>query len=318
MKTEFEFIQYIKKSFGLRAVGDDCAVLPKDDSTDMLVTADLLIEDIDFQLDWTTPEFLGHKALAVSLSDVAAMGGEPRWAMLTLGVPADLWNSDFLQRFYAGWHELGNRYGVELVGGDISRSPDKLVFDSIVAGEVPNGAAILRSGAQPGNAIYVTGPLGGAACGLELLVGEDRIATTVNSPHERLIRRLLRPDPKVEVGRFLRKNTIATAMIDISDGLSSDLHHICEASGVGARIDASLMPIDPDIRDLRDANEQLALALNGGEDFELLFTVPEERTSLLGNQSVTRIGTITENAEVVELIDGEKVVNLQPSGYRHF
>src|SRR5688500_12282850 len=125
MVNEFEFIQNIKSKFRLKHVGDDCAVLPKDDSIDSLLTADLLIEDIDFRLEWTTPEFLGHKALAVSLSDIAAMGGSPKWSMLSLGVSEKLWKSDFLDRFYNGWFELAAQYDVELVGGDISRSPDK-------------------------------------------------------------------------------------------------------------------------------------------------------------------------------------------------
>src|SRR5436190_1700034 len=163
MKSEFEFINDLKSRFSLDKVGDDCAVLPKDDKTDLLVTADLLIEDIDFRLEWTTPEFLGHKALAVSLSDIAAMSGTPKWALLSIGVAENLWKTDFLDRFYAGWHKLAAKYELELVGGDISRSHDKLVIDSIVGGEVQHGKAILRSGAKPGDGIYISGTLGGAA-----------------------------------------------------------------------------------------------------------------------------------------------------------
>ena len=149
MRSEFDFIQNIKQEYGLEHVGDDCAVLPKDSETDMVVTADMLVEDIDFRLEWTTPEALGHKALAVSLSDVAAMGAEPKWAMLSLGVPEQLWSSSFLDQFYEGWHTLAERYGVELIGGDVSRVPSKLVIDSVVGGETPKGRAIRRSGARP-------------------------------------------------------------------------------------------------------------------------------------------------------------------------
>ena len=129
MKDEFDFIHYIKKSFGLRAIGDDCAVLPKSDDSDLLVTADLMVEDIDFHLDRTRPEDLGHKALAISLSDIAAMGGEPVWAMLTVGIPEKLWETDFVKRFYEGWNGLAAHFGVELVGGDISRSPERFLVD---------------------------------------------------------------------------------------------------------------------------------------------------------------------------------------------
>jgi thiamine-monophosphate kinase len=317
VKGEFDFIYYIKKSFGLRAVGDDCAILPKDDLFDLVVTADLLVEDVDFRLDWTNPEYLGHKALAVSLSDVAAMGAEPVWSMLTIGVPEKLWESDFVKRFYEGWTELANEFGVELVGGDISRSPDKFVVDSIAGGQVPKGKAILRSGAKPGDAIFVSGSLGGAAGGLRLLEsGTDR--GDKESPLQHLIDRQLRPTPRVELGKWLLKHDIASAMIDLSDGLSSDIHHICEMSNVGAELDASLLPVDENLQNIFGADEALALALNGGEDFELLFTVSKEKISPLENADVSHIGTVIENTGIVQLRDGDQTVELQPSGYRHF
>src|SRR5687768_14728833 len=157
MKSEFQFIQHIKGQFSLSKVGDDCAVLPKDVVSDLLITADLLVEDVDFRLEWAKPSDIGHKSLAVSLSDIAAMGGTPFWAMLSIGVPKHLWNDKFLNEFYTGWHSLGEKFAVELVGGDISSSPDKLVIDSIVMGEAPKGNAIRRSGAKAGDSIYVSG-----------------------------------------------------------------------------------------------------------------------------------------------------------------
>ena len=174
MRGEFEFIQNIKSKYSLSRVGDDCAVLPKDAETDLLVTADMLVEDIDFRLDWTTAEFLGHKALAVSLSDIAAMGGKPVWSMLSVGMPENLWNSDFIDRFYEGWFALARKFDVELVGGDISSIDGKLVIDSIVGGEVAKGKAILRSTAKADDAIFVTGTLGGAAGGLNRLENGSR------------------------------------------------------------------------------------------------------------------------------------------------
>jgi thiamine-monophosphate kinase len=316
VKSEFDFIRYIKKSFGLRAVGDDCAVLPKDGQSDLVVTADLLAENVDFRLEWTKPEYLGYKALAVSLSDIAAMGGNPSWALLTLGIPEKLWESDFAKRFYEGWTGLAGQFEVELVGGDISRSSD-LVIDSIVGGEVPRGKAVLRSGAIAGDAIYVSGSLGGAAGGLQLLEKPDQRGSDV-SRDERLIDRQLRPSPRVELGRWLLTREIASAMIDLSDGLSSDIHHICELSAVGAVIDASRLPIDDDLKNFLSADEALALALNGGEDFELLFTVPKEKISLLEKADVSHIGIVSENIGVVQLRDRDKTIELQPSGYRHF
>jgi thiamine-monophosphate kinase len=317
VKTEFEFIQYIKKSYGLTAIGDDCAVLPKDDKSDLVVTADLLVQDIDFRLEWTKPEWLGHKALAVSLSDIAAMGGVPVWAMLTIGIPGKLWETDFMKSFYEGWTKLAKEFGVELIGGDISRSPDRFIVDSIVGGEVPKGKAILRSGARPGDGIFVSGSLGGAAGGLRLL--DSGVGRDANEEwHQRLITRQLRPTPRIELGTWLLANSIASAMIDLSDGLSSDLRHICDASGVGAELDAKLLPIDDDLNNLVAPHEILTIALNGGEDFELLFTVAEEKILLLENRDVTRIGTVTENAGVVRLSDDDRTVDLQPSGYRHF
>jgi len=317
MTGEFDFIRYIKKSFALKAIGDDCAILPKDDRSDLIVTADLLVEDVDFKVDWASPEDLGHKALAVSLSDIAAMGGTPVWEMLTVGVPGKLWETDFVKRFYDGWNDLAAEFRVELVGGDISRSPDRFVVDSIVGGEVPKGKAVLRSGARPGDAIFVSGSLGGAAGGLRLL---DSVVSrdAKEEWHKRLIERQLRPTPRIELGRWLLTNSIASAMIDISDGLSSDLGHICGASGVGAELDAASVPVDVDLKHLVGPDETLLLALHGGEDFELLFTVAGEKLSLLKNRDVTRIGTVTENVGTVQLSDGERTIDLQPFGYRHF
>jgi thiamine-monophosphate kinase len=309
--NEFEFIDHIKSRYSLNHLGDDCAVLPKDGQTDQLVTADMLVENVDFRLDWTKPEFLGHKALAVSLSDIAAMGGEPQWAMLSIAVPPKLWESDFLERFYEGWMALAREFDVELVGGDVSRSPDKLVFDSIVSGSVPNGKAILRSGAQPGDTIYVTGTLGGAAGGLKLLEKGD-------SNGGELIRKQLKPQPQMKTAKLLQSLDVLTAMIDISDGLSSDLWHICQMSGVGAEIDAELIPVDPLLTEHFPADECLEMALNGGEDFHLLFTADEKKISDAKLTGITQIGRILEAAAGIEVKRHGTNSPLRPKGYRHF
>ncbi|MFN2411934.1 MAG: thiamine-phosphate kinase, partial [Pyrinomonadaceae bacterium] len=268
MKSEFDFIQHIKKKYSLNFIGDDCAVLPKDPETDMVVTADLLVEDIDFRLDWTTPELLGHKALAVSLSDIAAMGAEATWAMLSIGVPKKIWNGMFVDQLYEGWFTLSKEFSVELVGGDVSRTPEKIVIDSIVGGEVRKGAAVTRSTAGAGDSIFVSGELGGAAAGLELLEQGRRLEPAKPGPECQLILKQLKPVPRLREAELLRNNSIASAMIDLSDGLSSDLQHLVNASGVGARIYYDAIPIDEIIFLTFDSQAVFEMAINGGEDFE--------------------------------------------------
>ena len=315
MRSEFQFIDDLKSKYSLEKVGDDCAVLPKDDKTDLLVTADLLAEDIDFRLEWTIPEFLGHKALAVSLSDIAAMGGSPKWALMSLGVPEGLWNTDFLDRFYDGWHKLARKYDVELVGGDVSRSPDKLIIDSIAGGEVVKNRALLRSTAKPGDLIYVTDTLGGAAGGLKLL--ERGFAYDSGSPDHTsdLLLRQLHPEPYLLSAKRLSELDIVTAMIDISDGLSSDLGHICRASGVGGVIDAEVLPLHGDLRHHFPAEQCLDMALNGGEDYQLLYTVSAKDAD---RASGTRIGEIIPKKGEVDIILKGSRQELPAGGFEHF
>ena len=316
--NEFQFLDNLKAKYSLDKIGDDCAVLPKDAETDLLITADMLVEDIDFRLDWTTPGSLGHKALAVSLSDIAAMGGTPKWAMLSLGIPESLWKTDLIDNLYTGWFALANEFNVELVGGDVSRVSDKLVIDSIVGGEVAKGKAIRRTGAKPGDLIYVTGSLGGAAGGLKLLEKDRTVPKKTEISTAHLYRRQLEPTPQLETGKLLTDLDIATSLIDVSDGLSSDLFHICKQSGVGANIFAERLPIDDHLRNHFDAAESLAMALNGGEDFELLFTVAKENNRALESMNVTYIGEITATSGVIELNRDGNLSILEPKGYRHF
>ena len=313
MRSEFQFINDIKERFSPLLIGDDCAVLPKDEISDLLITADMLIQNVDFRLEWAKPADIGHKSLAVSLSDIAAMGGTPTYGLVSLGVPEDLWGGEFLDEFYNGWRALAAKFGVELAGGDVSSSRSGLVIDSILLGVVPKGRACLRSGAKVGDHIYVSGTIGAAAAALRLL------EAGFTDDSSELVQRQLRPTPQVDLAKQLNDLGLVTAMIDLSDGISSDLSHLCKSSHVGALIEANSLPIDPNIYDvISGPAESLNVALNGGEDFELLFTSTSELPdSITDRYSVTRVGTITVS-EKTEILENGKIRDLPQLGFRHF
>ena len=313
----------------LQGIGDDGAVIKQQAGRETVITTDLLVEDIDFRRDSTSPRFLGHKALAVSLSDLAAMGARPRWSLLALGIPQDLWSSTFLDQFYEGFFELAKRYDVKLIGGDVSRTSEKVVIDSIALGECALERSIYRSGARAGDLIYATGSLGAAAAGLRLMERGARFDKEHSAEPEwklvqELLLRQLRPEPRVGWGLVLGEEKLASAMIDISDGLSSDLNHLCSESKVGALVEVSRLPVDTPVADLcgRRALDPLLLALHGGEDFELLFTVHPENVSRLPSKvdgvSLTCIGEIREAASGVCISEGSRVWELTAQGWQHF
>jgi len=274
-------------------IGDDCAIYsPRGGAEDLLFTTDLLLEDIHFRRTTHRAQDVGHKALARGLSDIAAMGGEPRFCLLSLAVPE--WaDSSWVDRFYDGLLELAGRSGAVLAGGDLARA-EKLACDVTVCGGVPKNEALLRSGARPGDAIYVSGRLGGSALGL----------STGKGP---AWKRHLRPEPRLALGRFLRQRLAATAAMDLSDGLSLDLNRMCVASRVSAAIEAP--PVFP--------GASMDQALHGGEDYELLFTLPPKRRppADFEGMPLTRIGTITKRATATVLLDGKP---LAPLGFDHF
>src|SRR5437870_10867756 len=312
-RSELDFVKHLRAHEQKRetlaagrvrwiGVGDE--VIRQLAGRDTVDTTALLVEDIDFRRDSTPPAMLGHKALAVSLSDIAAMGARARWALLSIGVPQDIWDSGFVDQLYEGFFALADRYDVRLVGGDVSRTPEKIVIDSIVLGECAHERAVLRSGARVGDQLFVTGSLGGSAAGLRLIErgarDESEDANDADLPAIRqLLLRHLRPEPRVGWGLVLGEERLATAMIDVSDGLSSDLHHLCKESNVGAIIDTASLPLNDDVKQLcgRRALDPLALALDGGEDFELLFTVAPENVSRLPKRvdgvAISNVGEIT-------------------------
>src|SRR5688572_11389583 len=333
MKDEFDFIRSLREraavSPSVTGIGDDAAIVQTTPGKETVVTTDLLIEDIDFRRTTIPPYLLGHKALAVSLSDIAAMGSRPRWSLISIGVPADVWQTDFVDRFYSGLFELAGRYDVQLIGGDTSRTEAKIAVDSIVLGECAAGHAIKRSGAKPGDQIFVTGSLGAAAAGLRLVergahLAEQNIDQEDSQKLDHVLLRRLRPVPRVGWGIVLGEERLATAMVDLSDGLSSVLNHLCEASGAGALIESSLLPIDSQVTELcgRRALDPLQLALHGGEDFELLFTVNADHVARLPRKvdgtHITRIGEIRVQDDGVKISEGRRVWELNPGGWKHF
>jgi thiamine-monophosphate kinase len=334
-KSEFDFINALRQRVASSAksvvagIGDDAAVFSSSAGKETVITVDLLVENIDFRRTTTPPFLLGHKALAVSLSDIAAMGSRPLWSLVSIGVPEDVWQTDFVDRLYDGWLDLANRYGVQLIGGDTSRSNESIVIDSIVAGECSAGMAVMRSGASPGDQIFVTGSLGAAAAGLRLIergahLAEQNLGDEDSQKLDHVLLRQLRPDPRVGWGIVLGDERLATSMIDLSDGLSSDLNHLCAASNVGALIDSALLPVDDRVTELcgRRALDPLQLALHGGEDFELLFTVkPSDVTRLprrVDGVEIKRIGTIQTASEGVKISEGSRTWELKPGGWKHF
>lgn len=328
-RSEFEFIDSLRQRFGA-GIGDDAAVFHSAAGKETVITADLLIEEIDFRRTTAPPLLLGHKALAVSFSDIGAMGARPRWSLISLGVPEEVWQTpEFVDEFYDGLTALANRYDVKLIGGDTSRTPAHIVIDSIVLGECGSGQAVKRAGAQPGDQIFVTGSLGGAAAGLRLIergahLAEQNLADDDSQKIDHVLLRQLRPEPRVGWGIVLGEERLATAMIDVSDGLSSDLNHLCAASGVGAFIESSLLPIDHQVVELcgRRALDPLQLALHGGEDFELLFTVRPEHVARLPRRvdgvELTRVGEVRKEGDGVKISEGSRVWELNPGGWKHF
>lgn len=335
MRSEFDFINSLRQRIGsssqsiVTGIGDDAAVFRNNSGKETVISTDLLVEDIDFRRTTTPPYLLGHKALAVSLSDLAAMGSRPLWSLISIGVPEDVWESDFIDRFYDGLLELANRYGVQLIGGDTSRTNERVVIDSIAIGECSAGMAVKRAGASAGDQIFVTGSLGAAAAGLRLIergahLAEQNLGDEDSQKLDHVLLRQLRPDPRVGWGIVLGEERIASSMIDLSDGLSSDLNHLCAASDAGALIDAALLPIDERVVELcgRRALDPLQLALHGGEDFELLFTVKPENVARLPRRvdgvEIKRIGEVMSANYGVKISEGSRIWDLRPGGWKHF
>lgn len=295
----------------LHGIGDDCAVLRLGPGRDSLVTTDFTLEGVHFRREWHPPESVGHRCLARGLSDIAAMGGEPIAAFLSLALPRDLPQA-WVGRFARGLINLARKHGLTLAGGDTSASPNGILADIIVVGTVPRSKAILRSAARPGDRIFVSGELGASAAAVARMIASRK---KVNPRDYRLH---FYPEPRIELGRILREKQLASAMVDTSDGLSTDLAHICEESGVGAALESALIPLARVGKPPREVD--LDLALHGGEDYELLFTArPGKRVpAQIAGVAITQIGHITRGRKIF-ISEADRVAyELQPGGWEHF
>ncbi len=294
--TETKIVERIRKlaSTGHRnkgiveGIGDDCAIVRPKAGADLVFTTDFVLQGRHFNLDTHKAADVGHKALARSLSDLAAMGSKPVFCLVSLAIPDEL-SGKWTQQFYEGLLALANRYQITLAGGDLSRF-DNVIADVICCGRVPQGKALLRSGAKSGDRIYVTGELGGSALGLATKKGKAW-------------KRHLRPEPQIEAGLALRKLGVSACM-DISDGLSLDLHRLCLESGLSAEL-------SPTIPMAKGAT--LDQALHGGEDYELLFTAPGKKK--ISAELGTAVGVVADGNPGQVTYEGQV---LMPGGFDHF
>ncbi len=321
---EFGLIGRIQKltprtsSATLLGIGDDAAALTLSASQTLLVTTDVLLEGVHFDLAYTDFYSLGWKAAAANLSDIAAMGGVPRFCLTALGIPRRT-AAEHVTEFYRGFNALLKKHKTSLVGGDTSSSLHGLFISVTALGGVEPGKMVSRSGARPGDRIFVTGTLGDSAAGLELLQNNVRREA---GGVRRLIQKHLRPVPRVAEGREIALSGCASAMIDVSDGLASDLGHLCERSGVGAVVHSENLPLSASLRKNNDRLRRplLQYALSGGEDYELLFTVPPAAVKKLRSlrMSLSEVGMVTSGKSVFLTGDKGRTKLLPASGYDHF
>lgn len=309
---EFGLIEEIKQGIevpqGYLGIGDDCAVMPQKSGMETLVSTDMLIEGTHFLMDNISAYRLGWKSAAVNISDIAAMGGRCTGSFLSFALPKGL-GKEWTDEFFRGYKEISSLYGCPLLGGDTTSSPDRLCISVTVTGEAPAGKSVKRSNAAIGDLICVTGNLGDSGCGLKIILeGSGRDADA-----EKLIARHYLPMPRVKEGMEIAAAG-ASAMMDISDGIGSDLRHIIEASGVGAEIDTSMIPLSNELKSkcAEYGWDPLELAISGGEDYELLFTISEENAK-----------KIDFNHFVIgKIISGDKIIwrgsERDYMGFRHF
>ena len=326
---EFEFIRSIQRnchyspSKVIQGIGDDCAVIGPYEDRVFLITTDLLLEDVHFILKKISPEHIGEKAVNVNLSDIAAMGGDARHLFVSLAIPKQM-RAETARLIYTGIKTACRMHNVNILGGDTSASPDKLMINVTVIGEARKKEVLYRNGARAGDGIYTTGTLGDSAAGLMLIMEEASAPKPLASA---LIKAHNRPKPYLEAGRMIAQSRLASAMIDLSDGLASDLWRICESSRVGARLEQNALPLSEELKAFADLNhlDPLHLALSGGEDYRLLITVPQKNAvqfqKMFKRSDLCQIfclGEITEDGGIETIAPNGSCKRLDFKGFDHF
>jgi thiamine-monophosphate kinase len=326
---EFGFIDSIKGQCDIPAqgvikgIGDDCAVMSCTQGRALLLTADMLVQDIHFVIDRIPFYQLGRKAIAVNLSDIASMGGRPIVALISIAIPVET-DVEAIQEIYRGMRDICGQYSLAIGGGDTVASSDKLIINVSVLGDAREKEVLYRSGARPGDTIYLTGPVGDSIAGLKILTNE---ITPPEGTRGYFIKAHNDPVPLVEIGRSIAASGLASAMIDLSDGLLSDLGHICKESGVGALLYAETIPLSPELELLAGSSgfDPLDLALSGGEDYQLLFIVPAENEQGIEKffkehdfTLPSHIGEIGQGSGIRMMKANGSVAELKARGFNHF
>ena len=318
----FRHIENPRENRLIKGIGDDAAILDVSAQGVHLITYDMMIEDVHFRTSWMSPYDLARKLTKVNLSDIAAMGGTPDDALLGIALP-DTLPSGWLKAFSEGLHQTFSHYGLSLIGGDTSRSPGPIVAAMTLLGTCPHHDPILRHSPHPGDTLYVSGFLGDAALGLLCLEEEGKKSFPKNEHTAYLVRRHLNPTPRIELGQAIARQHLATAMIDISDGLVGDLEHLLEHVPLGAVIEFDAIPLSPSFSEVapRMHPQPAHLAITGGEDYELLLASPHNSRHLQEiapsiARQLTPIGTITETPGIAILKNGAPLA-LEANGYRH-
>ncbi len=332
--SEFDVIRLMQRSISQstlpspHGIGDDAAILPPSPNHEWLISKDLFLEGIHFDPRMSSYRNIGYKAAAVNISDIAAMGGTPTALLLGLAIPPSTTTTN-LQNLYKGLNDCCKKYHVQLIGGDTCASPPNIILSITIIGKVKSGLALRRDGAKIGDRIYVSGTLGDSGAGLRLLQKKRHPASgqLAQSVVRFLIKRHQQPMPRVDLGHILSKHRLATSSIDLSDGLSGDLHHLCQASKVGANIDAAKIPLSRQCSSYMKHCQDtfMDLSLHSGEDYELLFTVSPRKQSKLErlashlSQKITCIGTIEQYAHKIHVIqtDGTRIP-MSKKSYDHF
>jgi len=307
----------------LIGIGDDAAVVEPEKNRVEVLSVDALVEGVHFDRAFTPPQAIGHRALAVNLSDLSAMGAAPRLCLLSLALPPSLPIADF-DAMIEGISALARRHRVHIAGGNLTRSPGPLMIDVTVTGTAKRRQLLTRSGARPGDELYVTGSVGAAAAGLAMLKVDSSMSRVGTNS---CTGRYLYPEPRVRMGLLVARNRAATAGIDLSDGLADAVHQIALASGVGVIVEADTVPVDPAARQWFSAHgdDPVAAAITGGDDYELLLAVRPRQARRLtaarrhGDAPLTRIGVCTENPSVLlKCGRGDEQVVPLPAGFHHF